>query len=135
MIAPAGERGVMAPDMNDLRRVLGLVFTHPESGSEYGAIRRFDGEPAIRAAGFTPIAEDECGNAFVEAPDRSIHFWDHETDEVTRLAPDFDSFIAGCDKQKPIELDPSQVKSVWIDPEFAKKHGIQVPPDGWKKKS
>jgi hypothetical protein len=34
----------------------------------------------------------------------------------------------------PVELDPNQVKSVWIDPAFAKSLGMKVPGDGWVKK-
>jgi hypothetical protein len=124
----------MAQDMNDLEPVIGLTFTHPETGCEYGAIRRLHGKSPVSVVGFTPFAEDECGNAFVRANDSSVHFWDHETDELTRLALDWKSFIANCEEPRQVELDPSQVKSAWIDPEFAKQLGIQVPPDGWKKK-
>lgn len=124
----------MAILMRDLKQVAGLVFTHPATGEEYGIIRQIQGKAAASIAGQTPFAEDGCGNEFVQAQDSSIHFWDHETEELTRLASDWDSFVANCEKPKPVELDLAQVKSAWIDPEFAKQLGIKVPPDGWKKK-
>jgi len=124
----------MAKDMIDLEQVIGLTFKHPETGCEYGVIRRMTGKPTPPFVGYTPFAEDECGNAFVEANDSSISFWDHETDDLTRLAPDWKSFVANCQEPTQVDLDPAQVKSAWIDPEFAKELGLQVPPDGWQKK-
>jgi hypothetical protein len=118
---------VMAPSTNDLQSVFGLVFK-AASGSELGVIRPFGGDPATHPAaslGAAPFAEDGCGNAFVQMPDGRIQFWDHEADEMTRLADDWPAFVQGCAPPKPAELDPSQVKSVWIDPEFAKKFGLK----------
>jgi hypothetical protein len=119
----------------DLEKITGLVFTRPETGEQFGCIRPCEGEhdhPARRAH-WTPFAEDDCGNAFVVSLDGRVAFWDHETDEITHLATDWTAFVRGCAEQKPVELDPLKVKSAWIDPAFAKEHGIDVDNDGWKK--
>jgi hypothetical protein len=42
--------------------------------------------------------------------------------------------IAGATEPTSVELREDQVKSVWIDPDFAQQFGIEVPADGWKKK-
>ena len=120
----------------DVARVLGLVFTDPGSGAQYGVIRRSDAGPDHPAAvaGYAVLAEDGSGNAFLLAGDGRVAFWDHETDEVTVLAGTWPEFVRGCAEPRPVELDPEQVESVWIDPEVATEMGIQVPPDGWKKK-
>ncbi len=118
----------MAPTANDLQSVFGLAFVSEASGSEFGVIRAFDGGSAIHPAATlraVPFAEDGCGNAFVQMSDGRIQFWDHETHEITRLADNWQAFVQGCAPAKPVELDPSQVKSVWIDPEFAKTFGLK----------
>jgi len=61
-------------------------------------------------------------------------FWDHETDDLIRLASSISEFVANCVDAPPVESDPAQVKSVWIDPKFAKSIGKRVPKDGWVKK-
>ena len=66
--------------------------------------------------------------------DGSIVFWDHETDDITTLAPNWNAFVAGCAAPTQVELDERDVRSVWIDPEFAKEQGVDAPPDGWLKK-
>jgi hypothetical protein len=122
----------MQPDTESIH---GLVFTHPETGEQYGTICTCESpqdHPATRTE-WAAVAEDDCGNAFVVSRDGRVAFWDHETDEITELAPNWASFAERCTILKPVELDPSQVKSVWIDPAFAKEHGIDVPKDGWKK--
>lgn len=121
--------------MRDLKQVTGLVFIHPDTGNVYGVIRCVERKSAASIAGFTPFAEDECGNAFVQRDDSSILFWDHETDELAHLASDWKSFAENCRQSPSVVLDPAQVESAWIDPEFAKQFGIQVPPDRQTKKS
>jgi hypothetical protein len=119
---------VMAPTMPNLDAIVGKDFTTTKSAETYGTIRAFDSNPAAHpasAVGYVPFAEDECGNAFVQAPDGGIWFWDHETDQVTLLAADWSAFVGRCHAPIPVELDPSQVKSVWVDPEFAKKFGLK----------
>ena len=120
----------------DIESLTGLVFTHPATGEEFGRIRPGEIDqhhPALRAH-WTPVAIDDCGNAFVVSPEGGVAFWDHETDEIIELAADWAAFVRGCAEAKPVELDPSKVKSAWIDPSFAKKHGIDVDKHEWKKK-
>jgi hypothetical protein len=61
--------------------------------------------------------------------------------KIVFVARSFEAFIRGLQDDsafessgRPLELDPSRVKSVWIDPSFAKEHGIDVDKDGWKKR-
>lgn len=84
--------------------------------------------------GWSVVATDDCGNLFLLSKDGGVAFWDHETDEVVDLAENWAAFARGCGAPTEVSLDPSQVKSVWIHPEFAKQHGIEVPEDGWKKR-
>ncbi len=120
---------------HDIESITGLIFTHTDTGEEFGCIRpRVDApdHPARRTR-WEPIAEDDCGNAFIVSPDGAVAFWDHETDDIIPLAADWPTFVRGCAVGKPVILDPSKIKSVWIDPSFAKEHGIDVDNDGWKK--
>ena len=77
-----------------------------------------------------PIAWDDCGNAVIlDSEDGgSVLFWDHELPEdQIKLASGIDEFLellAPPDDDE-IELDESQVKRVWIDPEFARKHNLR----------
>jgi hypothetical protein len=64
------------------------------------------------------LGEDACGNLFLYAPDGSVSFWDHETEEQTPLARSVEEFLALLVEPAPVVLKPGQVKSVWIDPEF-----------------
>jgi hypothetical protein len=43
-----------------------------------------------------------------------------------RLAPSFREFVCMLGPEPPddVSLDPAQVKSVWIDPDFAREHGL-----------
>jgi len=120
----------------EIDRLVGLVFTHPETREEYGTIRPRKPGRARLADGtnWTPIADDDCGNAFLLSPEGVVAFWDHETDEILEIASTWPGFVAGCAEPKLVELDPSKVKSVWIAPSFAKEHDINVDKDGWKKK-
>ena len=61
-------------------------------------------------------------------------FWDHETDDSVRLTDSVTEFVSHCAEPPPVELDAKPVQAVWIDPEFAKSIGKQVPNDGWVKK-
>ena len=125
----------MAQELPNVSPVDGLDYTHPSSGEVFGTIRLDDTPRHLPIAGnYLAFADDSCGNAFAISPDSRIWFWDHETDELTCLADSWDQFVAGCHEPELTELPPHEVKSVWIDPEFAKQHGIDVPPDGWKKR-
>jgi hypothetical protein len=114
----------------------GLIFTHPETREEYGHIRPCKPGRARLAGGtsWTPIADDDCGNAFLLSPEGAVAFWDHETNEILEIASTWPGFVAGCTEPKPVELDPSKVNYVWVDPSFAKEHGIKVDKDVFKKK-
>ena len=113
------------------------VFVHPVSKEPYGPIRipRTLGKPmSLGGKLYDVIAEDEGGNYFVAASDGAVLFWDHETDDLTPLANSLQEFVAQCIAPPPAELDPKRVKSVWIDPAFARSIGKKVPPDGWIRK-
>ena len=71
-----------------------------------------------RQAGSSVICEDSCGNFFLCAPDGSVSFWDHETDDETILASRVEEFLAALVEPTPVVLQPGQVKKVWIDPAF-----------------
>lgn len=120
-----------------LETVRGKVFVHPVSKEPYGPIRipRVPEEPkTAHGKRYDFIAEDVGGNCFTMAEDGAVWFWDHETQDLTRLSSSVAEFVSLCVDPPPVELDPKHVKSVWIDPAFAKSIGKNVPPDGWVKK-
>jgi len=123
--------------MKDLKAIFGKEFESKLTGDGYGVFRAC---APVLPADFTtaafgrPFAEDDGGNLFTELPDGNICFWDHETDDLTVIASTWDDFAKSCIPPKPVELKPGQVKSVWVDPEFAKKMGMTVPKDGWIKR-
>jgi hypothetical protein len=72
-----------------------------------------------------PVALAEGGNyVFVDEANRgAVYFWDHETTEITELAPTFEGFL---DILRPfdvatVKLKPGQIKKAWIDPDFLKR--------------
>ena len=71
-----------------------------------------------RQDGSLIIGEDACGNFFLYAPDGSVSFWDHETDEETALAASVEEFCDALVEPTPVVLRPGQVKRAWIDPAF-----------------
>jgi hypothetical protein len=114
-----------------LGSVLGRVFQR--SGRMWGPIRDC-GKPGVKLpSGWTAVAEDSCGNYFLWSKSRGVAFWDHETSEIETLASDWDAFAAGCAEPPPVDVNPLDVISVWIDPEFAAKHGLELPPHQRKK--
>lgn len=123
-----------------LAGVVGKVFIGPAvKKEEYGPIRllrqgakRFS---RLDGSSFEALAEDSCGNYFTAIEDGGIWFWNHETDDLICLAGSVSEFVKRCENPSPVKLDPKQVKSVWIDPQFAKSIGRTVPKDGWVKKS
>ncbi|SRR5258706_12603080 len=122
---------------NTLGSVLGKVFMHPVTKETYGPMRlpsRHSQFSTLDGNSLDPLAEDPCGNCFTAADDGAVLFWDHETDDLIRLASSISEFVANCVDAPPVESDPAQVKSVWIDPKFAKSIGKRVPKDGWVKK-
>lgn len=70
-----------------------------------------------RQAGSLVLGEDSCGNFFLYAPDGSVSFWAHETDE-TVLAASVEEFCESLDEGTPVVLRPEQVEKVGIDPDF-----------------
>jgi hypothetical protein len=120
-----------------LNTVVGKVFLHPVTKAEYGPIRVPSSPTTFSTLDgivFDVLAADGCGNYFTTSKDGAVWFWDHETDELVRLTGSVPEFISHCVDPQPVELLPEQVKSVWIDPAFAKSIGREVPKDGWVKK-
>jgi hypothetical protein len=109
-----------------MKQIYGKVF-RTSGGSEYGIIRKITEPFPEELSESDVIAEDESGNYFVQA-NLEVHFWDHETRESKVLAQSINEFIAGCVAPSEVELEPGQVKSVWVDPGFAKKFGIDPKP-------
>ena len=72
-----------------LSTVVGKVFLHPITKTEYGRIR-VPSSPTtfstLDGVSFDVLAEDEGGNCFTTSKDGAVWFWDHETDELVRLA-------------------------------------------------
>ena len=124
--------------MNKIKDIIGKEYVSPITGFAYAFDSRFDGAypaefPVDRFG--VPFASDSSGNLFTQLSDTKIYFWDHEIDEIVLIANSFDELYAGAVKPTSIEFQNGQVKSVWIDPKFAKQFGIDVPADGWKKKA
>lgn len=123
------------PDL--IETVRGKVFIDPVSKEPYGPIRipRVPEEPkTLDGKRYDSLAEDVGGNCFTVSEDGAVWFWDHERDDLLHLCNSVSEFVAQCIDPPPVELDPKRVKSVWIDPAFAKSIGKKVPPDGWIKK-
>jgi len=98
-----------------------------EEGIEFGIIRKATLPFPNELNGEKVLAEDESGNYFIEV-NEAIYFWDHETTETEFLASSLDNFISGCAVPETVVLNPDQVESVWVDPNFAKQFGIKPKP-------
>ena len=121
-----------------LNTVIGKVFLHPVTKIEYGQIRIPPTPTAfstLDGTSYDALAEDGCGNYFTKTKDGAVWFWDHETDELVRFASSVSEFISRCTDPQPVELNPDRVRSVWVDPNFAKSLGMKVPEGGWVKKA
>jgi hypothetical protein len=104
----------------------GKVF-RAHSGDECGPLRPAESSfPADIAS--PPFATDSCGNYFLVDLSGAVLFWDHETSELTVLAETWNLFVAALHIPEVVELKPGQVKRVWVDPEFAAKHGLKKGP-------
>lgn len=68
-----------------------------------------------------PIAEDGCGNyVWLHQKTGQVFFWHHELEsDGEKLAEDFDAFLQLLKTFDPGSVPKPEVKSVWIDPEFA----------------
>lgn len=109
-----------------MNRAFGKVFKS-ENGVEYGVIRKAKGPYPEVLSTSEVLAEDGCGNYFVLL-NEAVCFWDHETDENEVLSDSIDDFVSRCSAPEEVELEPGQVESAWIDPEFAKQFGIKSKP-------
>jgi len=96
-------------------------------GEEFGIIREANPPYPVELSNVNVLAEDECGNYFIEIAGEVL-FWDHETNEQKILSSSVSEFISGCEALSEVELEPGQVESVWVDPEFAAKFGIKSKP-------
>ena len=101
----------------------GKVFRNP-NGDEYGVIRTLQVSRPKEFEGEV-LAEDSCGNFFVLLPSGGVIFLDHETNETTLLAESLAVFCSALLKPETMVLREGQVKSVWVDPEFAKEFGLR----------
>ena len=97
------------------------------AGEEFGVIGELQGAlpPSFDTKIYTPFAEDECGNYFIERCGE-ISFWDHETAEFIKLASSIDDFLNALSVPDVTCLDTAKVKSAWIDPEFAEQLKTQM---------
>lgn len=123
--------------MKDFTVVFGKEFDSKLTGSVHGIFRKCGASlPAnfFIAKFGAPFAEDGGGNLFTQIQNGSICFWDHETDDLAVIAFSWEEFASGCIEPKEVKLKSGQVKSAWIDPEFARKMGIAVPKVSWIKK-
>lgn len=109
-----------------MNRIFGNIFK-ANDGSEYGVIRETEPPFPDDLSRFEVIAEDEDGNYFIKVAGE-IHFWDHEIGKTEAIATSIEEFIAGCIAPQELKIEPDQVKSVWVDPEFAKQFGIDPKP-------
>lgn len=109
-----------------MNQTYGKVFIS-KSGSAYGVIRKAVAPYPKELSSSNVLAEDESGNYFL-TENEIIYFWDHETSESEVLAKSLQCFISGCSIPKEVELNPEQVESAWIAPEFAKKFGVEPKP-------
>ncbi|WP_211233691.1 SMI1/KNR4 family protein [Zooshikella ganghwensis] len=109
-----------------MKRAFGKIFTS-NHGTEYGVIRKSQEPFPVELAKSNILAEDDCGNYFIEV-NGGIHFWDHEIGDNEFLAKSMEEFISNCSAPEDVELESDQVESVWVDPEFAKQFDIKPKP-------
>ena len=110
-----------------IERAFGKVFKN-NNGNEFGIIREAHSPYPDELSEYNVIAEDVCGNYFVMISS-VIFFWDHETNEMVELSKTLDEFLSNCSEGSEVQLDPNDVISVWVDPEFAKEFGINQNPN------
>ena len=109
-----------------MKSTYGKVFKN-DNGEAFGIIRETKPPYPVELSDTNVLAEDECGNYFIEI-DGEVVFWDHETNGRKVLSSSLKEFVSGCEAPSEVELDPGQVESVWVDPEFAAKFGIKPKP-------
>ncbi len=108
-----------------LAQIEGKVFRRAD-GEMYGVIRGLEGATPteIMEQSCTAFAEDECGNYFIKG-EGFIGFWDHETNEVTKLARFAQEFVDGLILPSEVALPQAKVVSAWIDSDFLKNLEIK----------
>ena len=69
------------------------------------------------------------GGPVAEPP---VVFYENESDphDQLLLAPSFREFVCmlGPEPANDVSLDAIQVESIWVDPDFGRQHGLDVPP-------
>ncbi|HAS6685630.1 TPA: SMI1/KNR4 family protein [Vibrio parahaemolyticus] len=106
--------------------MFGKIFID-SSDCEYGVIRKTKSTVPKELSDVNVIAEDECGNYFILNA-QGVFFWDHETSDRTFLSASLQEFEESCIEPQCIALSEGQVISSWIDPDFAKLHGVKTKP-------
>jgi len=76
-----------------------------------------------RQPGSLVVGEDSCGNLFLCAPDDSVSFWDHETDEETVLSATMEAFCVGLVEPSPVVLRPGQERAFGLILSFLPSSG------------
>jgi len=109
-----------------MNEAYGKIYT-TSRGEEFGIIREAKPPFPEELSKLQVAAEDECGNYFIVI-DGKVYFWDHETRENVILANSIEEFTSGCVVPTEVVLQPGQVESAWVDPEFAKEMGIDKKP-------
>ena len=123
----------------DLSDLLGKWFRSPVTGEIYSIHEHAEGETP---GGFdidqhgSPVFWDDCGNLITMHQNGAIAFWDHETDKSHPISESIDE-LQRLARTLPLdseEMPNANVVSAWVDPEFGKTIGLDVPNDGWIKK-
>tara|TARA_Y100001001_G_scaffold159926_1_gene181663 strand:- start:1668 stop:1997 length:330 start_codon:yes stop_codon:yes gene_type:complete len=109
-----------------VNQIYGKVFKATD-GTEYGVLRKASGPYPDDVLKADVIAEDECGNYFLESA-AGVSFWDHETGQASIIAESLKKFVDCCVAPSEVDLERGKVESAWIDPEFAKEFGIDPEP-------
>jgi len=79
--------------------------------------KKIDGFPM----GAVPIAECSSGNfVYIKFDVPGVFFWDHEVEGELQLSDSFSEFVDSLREfdLDSIQLEPGQVRSVWVDPNF-----------------
>lgn len=107
----------------DIEECIGKAINGVD-GTTYGLIRNALKPFPNELKNLEVLAEDECGNYFVTI-DGQVYFWDHETSEKSLISGSFSEFKSLCFEPEETELNDADVISSWIDPNFAREHGIK----------
>lgn len=80
------------------------------------------------ATGAYPVAFSSGGNYVLldQGSEGAIFFWDHEVESgIYKIADTFEAFLDMLEPfdESTVKLEPGQVRSAWISPDFLKKLG------------